>query len=104
VVILIGDGTRSAKEIVVSAVQRRNRALLVGTPTAGHVTPLGALRRVGRDGLLMLPGEPLALEGRPTQPDVYVARDIRFSAGADPQLDCAAALLARLVEVSRVEK
>jgi len=86
VVVLIGDGTRSAKEIVVSAAQASGRALLVGEPSPGDVTSVGAVLRVGGDGLLMLPGHRFELEDHPTQPDVAVSRDLRYCAGADPQL------------------
>jgi carboxyl-terminal processing protease len=96
-VILIADGTRSAKEIVVDAVKRRKRAVLLGTPTPGHVTAVGGLRRVGPRGLVMLPGQQFGLEGNPTEPHIYMARDIRYSAGADPQLAYAKRLLGRLI-------
>ena len=41
----------------------------------------------------MLPGTRFDLEGKPTQPDYPVPRDIRYSAGADPQMDFAKKLL-----------
>ena len=97
VVILIADGTRSAKELVVDEAKRRKRALLVGTPTPGEVTSVGGIRRVGSDAVLMLPGHRFALEGHPTTPDVHVERDIRYTAGADSQLKIAKELLADLV-------
>jgi C-terminal processing protease CtpA/Prc len=100
-VILIADGTRSAKEIVVDAVQTAERAPLVGTPTPGEVTSVGAIRRVGRDGLLMLPGQTFSLEGNPTKPDYPVSRDIRHCAGADPQLRKAKQVLADLIFKAR---
>lgn len=96
VVILIGDGTRSAKEIVVHRVQRARRAPLVGEPTPGHVTSVGGLKQIGRDGLLMLPGHRFQLEGKPTQPDYPIARKLRYAAGADPQMDFARKLIARM--------
>lgn len=97
VVILIADGTRSAKEIVVDAVKRRRRAPLVGEATPGHVVSVGSVRRVGSDGLLMLPGQRFELEGRPTTPDFPLERDIRYCAGADPQLRMAKELLSDLI-------
>lgn len=101
VVILIADGTRSAKEIVVDAVQTAGRAPLVGTPTPGAVTSVGAIRRVGENGLLMLPGQTFSLEGNPTRPDYPVSRDIRHCAGADPQLKKAKQILADLILKAR---
>ena len=96
-VILIADGTRSAKEIVVDEVKRRQRALLLGTPTPGHVVSVGGLQHIGSNGLLMLPGHRFELEGHPTEPDYLIERDIRYSVGADPQLGYAKELLADLV-------
>ena len=97
VVILIAEGARSAKEVVVHQAQEQHRAPLVGTPTPGHVTAVGAVRRVGSDGMLLLPGFRLALEGRPTAPDYYIERDLRYAAGADPQLERAKQILAGLI-------
>ena len=97
VVILTDDGTRSAKEMLVDVAKRRNRATLVGVPTPGHVTTVGAFRRVGDDDLLILPGRRSRLEGHPTMPDVYVERPIPYSAGKDPQLSVAKQVLRKLV-------
>ena len=72
----------------------------MGTPTPGHVTEVAGMHRIGKDGLLMLPGEPAALEGRPTRPDYLVTRDIRFCAGADPQLERAKEILAERIRAS----
>ncbi len=98
VVILTADGTRSAKEIVVHKVKRARRAPLVGEPTPGHVISVGGIQEIGDDGLLMLPGQRFSLEGKPTEPDYPVKREIRFSAGSDPQLGFAKTLLLRLVK------
>ena len=95
--ILIADGTRSAKEIVVDAVQRAERAPLVGEPTPGAVTSVGAVRRVGKDGLLELPGQTFSLEGNPTLPDYPVKRDLPYCAGADPQMRKAKQVLTKLI-------
>ncbi len=98
VVILTGDGTRSAKEIVVDAVKRAGAAPLVGLPTPGHVISVGGLRRTGGDGLLMLPGMRFELEGKPTQPDILVERDIRYCGGDDQQMHVAELLLTALMD------
>jgi carboxyl-terminal processing protease len=104
VVILIDDGARSAKEIVVDAVQRAGRAPLVGEPTPGAVTQVGAVRRLGADGLLMLPGRSFSLEGQPTEPDYLVERDIRYCAGTDRQLQRAKEVLSRLIREASERK
>jgi len=100
-VMLIADGTRSAKEIVAQRVKRHGRAALVGTPSMGHVATLAALRRVGADGLLMLPGHRLPQEGRPVEPHIHIHRDIRYAAGVDLQLQCARELLVELINLHR---
>ncbi len=97
VVILTADGTRSAKEIVVDAVKRYGRGPLIGQPTPGAVTSVGGVRPVGDDGLILLPGQILELEGKPTDPDYLVERDIRYCAGDDPQLRAAKRILAGLI-------
>ncbi|MCC7293130.1 MAG: hypothetical protein IT449_13805 [Phycisphaerales bacterium] len=97
VVILIADGTRSAKELLVHDAREAGRAVLVGTPTPGHVTAVGGMPRIGADAVLILPGFRFALEGKPTQPDVLVERDLRHAAGRDPQLDRAVEVLGQLV-------
>lgn len=97
VVVLTADGTRSAKEIVVKAVQSRERGLLVGTATPGHVTSVGGLQRIGRDGLLMLPGQPFKQEGHPVEPDIVVERELPYCGGRDPQLQAGVAALAELI-------
>ena len=97
VVILIADGTRSAKEIVVDAVKRSRRGPLVGEPTPGHVISVGSVRNVGDDGILLLPGHRFELEGNPTTPDYPIQRDIRYCAGKDPQLQMAKQILSDLI-------
>ena len=98
VILTSSDGTRSAKEIVVDAVKREQRAPLLGEPTPGHVISVGGFERIGKDALLMLPGMRFKLEGHPTEPDVLVKRDIRYCGGKDVQLDAAVALLSSMIE------
>ncbi len=88
VVILTDSGTRSAKEIVVDAVRRAGRAVLVGAPTPGEVTAVDVQRTnsVGSDGFLMLPWYRFMLEHHPTQPDFLVRRPLPYSSGRDPQM------------------
>ena len=101
-VILVADGTRSAKEIVVDAVQRHDVAPLLGTPTPGHVISVGGFRRIGSDGLIMLPGDRFALEGHPTNPDILVERSLPYTAGHDEQLRQAKTVLLELIRENEV--
>ncbi len=96
-IVLTADGTRSAKEIVVNEIRKKGRALLVGTETPGHVTAVGGIPTIGEDAMLMLPGFKFDLEGHPIHPDIRVERDIRYCAGADPQLDKGKDVLAQIV-------
>ncbi len=91
VVILTDSGTRSAKEIVVDAVKRAGRAVLVGMPTPGDVTAVDVARTgaVGVDGFLMLPWFRFPLEGNPIQPDFLVRRRLPYCGGRDPQMELA---------------
>jgi len=88
VVILTDTGTRSAKEIVVDAVKRAGRAVLVGSPTPGEVSAVDVERTgaVGDDGFLLLPWFRFPLEGHPVQPDFLVPRRLPYCAGYDPQI------------------
>ncbi|MEK6798115.1 MAG: S41 family peptidase [Planctomycetota bacterium] len=98
VVVLVADGTRSAKELVIDAARKAHRAVLVGEPTPGHVTSVGGIEKIGDDALLMLPGHRFHLEGKPTQPDYLIRREIRHGNGADPQLVAAKEVLAQLIK------
>ncbi len=98
VVILTGEGTRSAKEIVMHAVKKAQRAPLVGEPTPGHVISVGEIAEIGDDGLLMLPGYRFdGMEGNPVLPDFLIPRDIRYCGGEDVQMDFAKDLLGSLI-------
>jgi carboxyl-terminal processing protease len=96
-VILIADGTRSAKELVVHAVRQAGRAPLIGTPTPGNVTAVGRMVHVGTDGFLLIPGFKFPIEGKPTIPDHLIDRRIPHLAGADPQLELAKEIAAQLI-------
>jgi carboxyl-terminal processing protease len=96
-VVLIADGTRSAKELVVAAARDYDHVTLLGTPTPGQVTSVGRLVPIGDDGLLMLPGYRFPQEGKQTLPEIRVDRDIRYSAGADPQLQAAKDALVSMI-------
>lgn len=101
VVILTAEGTRSAKEIIVNRARDAGRATLVGTPTPGAVTSVGAIERVGDDAVLMTPGKRFHLEGNPTVPDLLIERQLPYSAGRDPQMQAALDILAAKVRERR---
>ncbi|HLJ56528.1 MAG TPA: S41 family peptidase [Chthonomonadaceae bacterium] len=91
-VVLINQGTRSAKEFLSYELKTKHRATLVGTRTAGAFLGAGAFE-IGRDGLLELPILGLKvdgqlLEGNGVAPDVnvparnsYTDRDAQVLAG-----------------------
>lgn len=90
-VVVENAGSRSGKELVLRALQRSHRAVLVGEPSGGAV--LGGRPFLLADGALLylavadvqVDGE--RFEGRPVQPDVQVEDRLQYAAGADPQLD-----------------
>jgi C-terminal processing protease CtpA/Prc len=97
VVAIIDAGTRSGMEILAYSL-KKNGVPLVGAPTAGNVLA-GTAYLLPDDSILELAVadvfvDGLRLEANPVQPDVPVAFDVRYAAGADPQLDAATAVLA----------
>ena len=90
-VVLINEGTRSAKELLTFQFKKSKRAKLVGKRTAGAFIAAGMFT-VGKTGALELPvmdlrldGEPL--EGRGVAPDIeveakdsYTERDTQLKA------------------------
>ncbi len=99
VVLLVDEGTRSGKEIFTYAFKKAGRGKVVGTRTAGAV--LGGKPFLLSDGSLLVVAvsdvrvDGVRLEGVGVEPDVIVERGpIELSAGADPQLDKAVAVLA----------
>ncbi len=90
-VLLVDGETRSGKEMVAFALQRLQRATVVGERTAGAVLggqlfplPNGALLYLATLDTLV-DGE--RLEGRGVTPDVVVSDVLPFAVGRDPQLD-----------------
>lgn len=100
VVLLVDGSTRSGKEVIVHAFRRHGIGPVVGERTAGAV--LGGQPFVLRDGsLLMLATADVLvdgerLEGVGVEPDLMVPRELRHSAGRDPQLEAALDEAARL--------
>src|SRR5262249_30129513 len=75
-VVLINQGTRSAKEFFAYELKKTHRGQLVGTRTAGAFLGANGIR-IGEDGLLELPVTDLKvdgkrLEGVGVEPDVGV--------------------------------
>ena len=96
-VVLIGPGTRSGKEIVAYGLQRAG-VPLVGTRSAGAVLAARPFL-LSDDSLLVIPVldvvvDGIRLEGTGVQPDIPVSPG---PPGADPQLDMALEVLAGMV-------
>ena len=100
VVAVIDEGSRSGMEIYAHAL-KKNGVPLVGVTTAKAVVA-GTAYLLPDDSLLILAvtdvhvdGE--RLEGRGVDPDIVVPFDIRYAAGADPQMDAAMAEMGRVL-------
>ena len=100
VVAVIDEGSRSGMEIYAHAL-KKNGVPLVGTTTAKAVVA-GTAYLLPDDSLLILAvtdvhvdGE--RLEGRGVDPDIVVPFDIRYAAGADPQMDAAMVEMERML-------
>ena len=98
VVAIVDEGTRSGMEILAHAL-KTGGVPLVGANTAGAVVA-GRAFMLPDDSLLLLAVADVTvdgerLEGVGVAPDIAVPFDVRYAAGADPQLDAAAAELVR---------
>jgi carboxyl-terminal processing protease len=101
VVLLINEGSRSGKEIIAYGFRRYDIGPIVGTRTKGAVVA-GRPFVLADDSLLYLAVSDVRvdgerLEGVGVAPDIEVPFDVRYAAGADPQLDRAVEEAARLV-------
>ncbi len=101
VVAIIDAGTRSGMEVLAYSL-KKNGVPLVGAPTAGNVVA-GTAYLLPDDSLLEVAVADVFVDGQrleknPVQPDVAVPFDVRYAAGADPQLDAATSLLAERLE------
>lgn len=97
-VVLIDGGTRSGKEVVSHALQRHQRATIVGERSAGAVVA-GQIIPLSDGSLLFLAVHDIVvdgeqLEGVGVKPDVEVAAELPYAEGRDPQLERALDLLA----------
>jgi carboxyl-terminal processing protease len=91
-VVLVNQGTRSAKEFLSYEFKTTHRAKLVGTRTAGAFLGAGGFD-VGTDGLLELPILGLKIDGKPLEdngvtPDVTVVPRFNYT-DKDTQLQAA---------------
>jgi len=105
IVVLIGPGSRSGKELLAWYFQKTGRATLVGERTAGWVSG-GRPLRICEDSLLYCCVAMMTVDGPPIEgvgvpPDVEVPFDIRFAAGKDLQLNRALDEMVRQLKAAR---
>jgi carboxyl-terminal processing protease len=98
VVAIIDEGTRSSMEILAYSL-KKNGVPLVGTPTAGDVLAARAFP-LPDDSIFELAVADVVVDGKkleanPVTPDIAVPFDIRYAAGADPQMDAALSEMGR---------
>jgi carboxyl-terminal processing protease len=94
---LINGGTRSGKEVLAYGFKKYGYGEVIGTRTAGALLA-GRTFYLSDGSFLLLAVADVAvdgerLEGKGVEPTVEVPFDIRYAAGADPQLDRAVDLL-----------
>lgn len=103
VVMLVNDGSRSAKEILAYGFQQYDIGPVVGTPTAGAVTA-GRAFIMPDDSLLYVAvadvyvDETVRLEGVGVIPDEVVSFPIEYAQGSDPQKERAIATALTLAQ------
>ena len=96
--VLINGGTRSGKEVLTYGFKKYGYGEVIGTQTAGAL--LAGRGFLLSDGsFLMVAVNDVAVDGerleaKGVEPTIAVPFDIRYSAGADPQLDKAIEVLA----------
>lgn len=101
VVAIIDEGTRSSMEILAYSL-KKNGVPLVGSPTAGDVLA-GRAFPLPDDSILELAVADVIVDGKrleadPITPDIAVPFDVRYAAGADPQVDAALAEMDKRLE------
>ena len=94
---LINEGTRSGKEVLAYGFKKYGIGPLVGARTEGAVLAATAFL-IGDQGLLLLAVEDVLVDGQRLEgvgvaPTVEAPFDLRFAAGADPQLARAVQIL-----------
>lgn len=96
VVMLVNEGSRSAKEILAYGFQQYDIGPVVGSPTPGAVVAGRAFLMPDNSLLYVAVGdvyldETVRLEGMGVTPDIVVPFPIEYAQGADPQKDQAIA-------------
>jgi carboxyl-terminal processing protease len=99
VAMLINGGTRSGKEVLAYGFKEYGLGELVGVRTEGAVLAATAFL-IGDEGLLLLAVEDVLVDGQRLEgvgvaPTIEVPFDLRYAAGADPQLERAVKILSR---------
>ncbi|MBO0710452.1 MAG: hypothetical protein J2P47_04135 [Acetobacteraceae bacterium] len=99
---LVNQGTRSGKEVLADGFRNYELGPLIGTRTAGAVLAASAFL-ISDGSLLLLALDDVRvdghrLEGVGVEPTIAVPFDIRYAAGADPQLDRAVQELAVIAQ------
>ena len=103
VVMLVNDGSRSAKEILAYGFQQYDIGPVVGTTTAGAVTA-GRAFIMPDDSLLYVAiadvyvDDTVRLEGVGVTPDVIVPAPIEYAQGADPQKERGVAIALEMLD------
>lgn len=104
-VVLINNGSRSAKETIAYGLREYCGATLVGMRTAGAVVS-GSGFLLSDDTLLVvahidLQIDGIRLEGLGVEPDIEVPMDVRYAGGEDPQLDIALITLSNQIAATQ---
>lgn len=104
VAMLINGGVRSGKEILAYGFKKHKLGAIIGQRTAGAVAA-GKLFILPDESILylavggaLIDGE--VLEGVGVAPDIAVEMDIRYAAGADPQLQTAIEILSETLQTN----
>jgi carboxyl-terminal processing protease len=105
IVVLIGPGSRSGKELLAWYFKKTGRGTLVGERTAGWVSG-GRPLRICEESLLYCCVAAMTIDGEPIEgvgvpPDIEVPFDIRFAAGRDLQLNRALDEMVRQLRTAR---
>jgi carboxyl-terminal processing protease len=102
VVLLVNEGSASGKEIVAHTMKKRRLATLVGQRTAGSVLGGRCFPLLNRTLLYLAVADVTVdgkrLEGVGIEPDILIDESLPFANGADPQLEKALEVAAKLAK------